>query len=110
MEVFLYRTLVVCLKKVSLYVDEEVWMKFREEVFKRYGSLRKLSSEVEALLRSSLIEDALASTFNSLGVSVSGTISSENVKQGRPLLRGPPSEEIIREMRGKRAAKALPRQ
>lgn len=97
------------MKKISLYVDEEVWMKFREEVFKRHGSLRSLSSEVEGLLRSSLIDDALKSTFGALGFDVRGTISSEDVKRGRPLLRGPPSEDMIREMRGRRAVKALPR-
>lgn len=83
-------------------------MKFKEDVFKRHGSLRKLSSEVETLIQSFLIEDVLTSTFNNLGIRTGGVISSGDIKRGRPLLRGPPSEEIIREMRGKRAAKAIP--
>jgi hypothetical protein len=96
------------MKKVSLYLDEEVWTKFKGEVFKRYGSLRKLSSEVEVLLRAFLIEDVLTSTFSRLGFRLRGTISSEEVKRGRPVLRGPSSEVIIRGMRGKRIVKALP--
>jgi len=96
------------LKKVSLYVDEKVWARFREAVFRRYGSLRQLSSEAEGLLRSFAVEDALVSAFRGMGVNVDGTISSRDIKLSRPTLRGPPSEEIVGEMRGRRVAKALP--
>ncbi len=105
-----YTCMVVNLKKVSLYVDEERWAKFKEEVFRKYGTLRKLSDEVEALLDSSLVEDALVKAFKNLGVDVKGTISSKEVEQDRPISRGPSSGEFIREMRRKRIAENLPGQ
>lgn len=97
------------MSKVSLYINEEVWAKFREEVFRKYGSLRKLSNEVEALLRSTLIEDAVKSGFRKMGIEAEGIISSREVKEKRPLLMGLASEEIIRKMRDKRIAEALSR-
>jgi len=96
--------------KVSLYINEEVWAKFREGIFRKYGSLRKLSSEVENLLRSTLIEDKVTFEFRKLGIKVEGTISTQEVKEKRPMLRGPPSERIVREMRQKRVVEALSRQ
>jgi len=98
------------LGKVSLYIDEEVWVKFREEVFRKYGNLRKLSKEVEALLRSALVEDTITSGFGKLGIEAKGVISSGEVKGKRPMLKGPPSEKIMKEMRRKRVVEALPRQ
>jgi len=98
------------LTKISLYVDEELWAKFRETVFRKHGSLRNLSSEVEALLRSSLVEDSMVSEFQKLGIMSEGTISSKEVKETRAVLKGPPSEEIVRKMRRSRVAEALPRQ
>ena len=99
----------ILLAKVSLYIDEEVWARFREEVFRKYGSLRKLSAEVESLLRSTLVGDKLEPEFEKLGIMVEGTISSQEVKERRPTLKGPPSERIVREMRHRRV-EALSRQ
>lgn len=96
--------------KVSLYVDEKLWVRFKEAVLRRHGTLRKLSSEVESLLRFSLVEQNIQSAFEKMGVEVESMISSDEVKQNRPKLRGPPSEELIRQMRGKYIAEALPRQ
>ncbi|MBS7623343.1 hypothetical protein KEJ39_06685 [Candidatus Bathyarchaeota archaeon] len=96
--------------KVSLYINKEVWAKFREEVFRKHGSLRKLSSEVEALLSSTLVEDKVTAQFEKLGFKTAGAISSRELRERRPALRGPPSERIIREMRRKRVAETLPRQ
>lgn len=98
------------LAKVSLYIDEEVWARYKEEVFRKYGSLRKLSSEVEALLSSTLVGDRLPSEFEKLGIKIDGTTSSEEIKEKRPKLRGPTSEKIVMKMRQKRIVKALPRQ
>lgn len=96
--------------KVSLYINEEVWAKFREEVFRKYGSLRKLSSEVEDLLRSTLVQDKVKSEFEKLGIKTEGSISSREVKEKRPILKGPSSEKIVREMRRKRVVEVLSRQ
>jgi len=100
--------MVVNLRKVSLYIDEETWRKFKEEVFRRHGTLKKLSGEVEALVGTVLVEGALATTFKDLGINVRGTISSKEVEQDRPLLKGPPSEQLVRGMRGKRVAESVP--
>jgi hypothetical protein len=90
------------LTKVSIYVNDKVWSDFKKEVFQKYGSLRKISSEVEMLLRSLIVQDAVVLGFRRIGVKADGVISSSEIKAGRPILRGPYSEEIIREMRRKK--------
>ncbi|MDI6903894.1 MAG: hypothetical protein QMD13_00140 [Candidatus Bathyarchaeia archaeon] len=98
--------------KVSIYINDKVWSEFKKEVFQKYGSLRKISSEVETLLRSLIVQEAVVSGFKrigGIGVEAKGTISSSDIKAKRPILKGPPSEEIIREMRQKRVAETLPR-
>jgi len=90
------------LTKVSIYVNDNVWSDFKKEVFQKYGSLRKISSEVEMLLRSLIVQDAVVLGFKRIGVKADGVISSSEIKAGRPILRGPSSEEIIREMRRKK--------
>ena len=96
--------------KVSIYVDDEVWSEFKKEVFHKYGSLRKISSEVEMLLRSTLMQNAVASGFKKIGIEAEAGVSSSDIKAKRPVLRGPPSEKIIRKMREKRSVETLPRQ
>lgn len=96
--------------KVSVYVDDSIWINFKKQVFQKYGNLRKLSSEVEKLLRGAVVEGAVTSEFEKIGIEAKGTISSQQIKATRPLLRGPPSEEILKEMRRKRVAESLPRQ
>ena len=95
--------------KVSVYINDKVWAEFKKEVFQKYGSLRKISSEVETLLRSLIVEDAVVSSFKRIGVEAKGTIASSDIKAKRPVLNGPPSEEIIRKMRRKRVAETVPR-
>jgi hypothetical protein len=91
-------------------VDDSVWTNFRKQVFQKHGSLRKLSSEVEMLFRAAVVEDAVISAFEKVDVKAKGTVSSKDIKKNRPKLRGPTSEKILREMRHKRIAEALPRQ
>jgi hypothetical protein len=98
------------LTKVSVYVDDSVWINFKEKVFQKHGNLRRLSSEVEKLLRDSAVETQVVSEFERLGVKVKGTVSSQEIKAKRPPSRGPPSEEVLAEMRRKRVAEAVPRQ
>jgi hypothetical protein len=98
------------LTKVSLYVDDSVWVNFKKQVFQKHGNLRKLSSEVEMLIRAAIVEDAVISAFGKIGITAKGTTSSQEIKATRPPLRGPSSEEILKEMRRKRVAEALPRQ
>lgn len=95
--------------KVSVYIDDKVWANFKRKVFQKHGGLRKISSEVEMLLRSQIIEDAIVSGFKKVGIEVKGTISSSDVKARRPKLKGPPSEEIVKEMRRRTVAETLHR-
>ena len=94
--------------KVSVYVDDSVWLNFKRHVFNKYGNLRKLSSEVESILREVSAEDTVVSAFEKVGVKANGTVSSNEVKALRPSLRGLPSEEILRQVRRKRVVEALP--
>ncbi|GBC75695.1 hypothetical protein HRbin06_01015 [archaeon HR06] len=105
--VHLYSSLVVYLKKVSLYVDEKLWSKFKEAVLRKHGTLRKLSSEVENLIRLSLINEEIQRAFEKMNVDVRVMISPEEIKRSRSKLRGPPSEDLIRDMRGKRIAEGI---
>ncbi|MEM2841874.1 MAG: hypothetical protein QW201_01015 [Thermoproteota archaeon] len=97
----------VYLKKVSLYLDEELWTRFKEIVLGRHGTLRRLSSEVESLLRTSLVGESVEQALKKMGIDVKAFISPEEVKQSRPKLRGQPSEVLIRDMRGRRIAEGL---
>jgi len=96
-------------RKVSLYIDEDLWVRFKEAVLRKHGTLRKLSSEVESLIRESLIGEEAVQSFTKIGVEVDALISPKEIKKNRPKLRGPPSEAIIREMRGRRIVEDIPR-
>ena len=74
---------------------------------RKHGTLRKLSSEVESLLRTSLIDEEIGRAFEGMGIDVRVLISPEGIKRSRPKLRGPPSEDLIQEMRGKRIVKDI---
>lgn len=95
--------------KVSLYLDKELWTRFKEAVLRKHGTLRKLSDEVENLLRFSLVGEEIELAFEKLDVKTRA-VSIDRIKRERPRLRGLPSEIIIREMRGRRIAEALPGQ
>jgi hypothetical protein len=95
------------LTKVSVYVNDAVWEIFKAQVFEKHGSMRKLSSEIETLLRAAIIQNQVVSAFETIGVKAKGTTSSQEIKALRPKLRGPPSEEIVQEMRHRRLAQTL---
>jgi hypothetical protein len=101
-------SLVVYLKKISLYLDEKLWIKFKESILRKYGTLRKLSNEVENILRASIIDEEIEKAFKISGLNVKPIFSPEEIKHNRPQLRGPSSEALIRKMRGRRIAEALP--
>ncbi len=108
MPVHVSSSLVVYLKKVSIYLNEEIWIKFKEAILRKYGTLRRLSDEVESLLRSSLVDEDIEKAFKDMNVEAEVSFSPEEVKRSRPKLQGPPSEALIREMRGKRIVESLP--
>jgi hypothetical protein len=88
--------------KVSLYIDDTAWKRFREQVFGKYGTLRKLSEEVDALISSDDIEDALLVGAKKLDVTVDRALLPHRIKRIRPKLRGAPAETIVRQMRDER--------
>jgi len=86
--------------KVSLYVRDEVWDKFRRAVLRRTGDPRALSSEVQTLIQDSLVEDTLITGFEKMKISSKPLISTQvvAVKPSAPTS----AEKTLREMRGKR--------
>jgi len=82
--------------KVTVYLDDDVWSKFRASVFEKHGSLRVLSKEVELSLKQALQEgDVLTYLARLRG-------KGGPKKHVRPHLRGSPAEVDVREMRRKR--------
>ena len=49
--------------KVSLYLEDELWKRFKKRLLQRAGDARVLSKEVQALLRESIVEDELKAGF-----------------------------------------------
>jgi len=82
--------------KVTVYVDDDVWSKFRASVFQRRGSLKGLSEEVEGSLRSSLVEEEAVAFLQTLKSGLGAK------KRTRPVLRGPSAGPQVRAMRRKR--------
>jgi len=84
------------LAKVTVYVDDDVWSKFRASVFEKHGSLKVLSKEVEQSLRQSLQEGEVLTFLARL----KGRASAK--KRTRPRLKGSPAEVDVRELRRRR--------
>lgn len=81
--------------KVTVYVDNDVWSRFRAGVFQKHGSLKVLSKQVEESLKSSIDEEVLSYLTN-LQASVSPKTRTLTAQ------RGPPAQVQIRRMRRKR--------
>jgi hypothetical protein len=69
--------------------------------------MRKISSEVEDILKAEIVQTLVVSEFKKMGIKAKGTASSQEIKALRPKLRGLPSEEIVKEMRHKRVDQTL---
>ncbi len=82
--------------KVTVYVDDDIWSKFRASVFHKHGSLKSLSREVEGSLRSTLVEEDLLPYLEKLKAGITPRTRT------RPGLKGPPAEAQVRMMRRKR--------
>jgi hypothetical protein len=83
--------------KVSLYLDDELWKKFKRNVLRKTGNLRSLSSEVQTLIKENSDEDSLRKGFEKIGIEVK-PISFYQVVQVRPNVRTS-SENMLRKMR-----------
>lgn len=93
--------------KVSIYVDDAVWESFKAQVFQKHGNRRNISCEIEKILRAEIVQNQVDAEFKKMGVMAKGTASSQEIKALRPKLRGPASEEIVKEMRHRRVAQTL---
>ncbi len=82
--------------KVTVYLDDDVWSKFRASVFEKHGSLKVLSKEVELSLKQALQEGDVLTYLTRLRG------KGGPKKHVRPHLRGSPAEVDVREMRRKR--------
>jgi len=87
------------IKKVAIYVNDETWRKFKEEVLRKFGTTRMLSKEVQNLIESYLTNDIMVKSLEKFG---STFISSEEVKKNRPKLKIS-AGDILREVRDSRA-------
>lgn len=96
--------------KVSLYIDDVAWKRFRERVFARHGTLRRLSDEVEGLISSEDIERIVASGAKKVGIPMRSGLTPSAIKKARPKVRGAVAETIVRQMRDQRHAGRLSRQ
>jgi hypothetical protein len=97
------------LTKVSLYIDDAAWRRFREQVFAEYGTLRRLSDEVESLIYSEDVERNIEASSKRLGISTDRALTAAEIKRLRPKLRGAAAENLVRQMRGQRHGRRLPR-
>jgi hypothetical protein len=97
------------LAKVSLYIDDDAWKRFREQVFARHGTLRKLSGEVEGLIYSEDIERILTVGAKKVGIPMKRGLAPSAIKRARPKLRGPVAEKLVRQMINERHVGRLSR-
>jgi hypothetical protein len=89
--------------KVSLYLEDEVWKKFKRNVLRKTGELRSLSSEVQELIRDNSEEDSLRKGFEKIMKTDLKPISSSQVIPIKPSVRTS-SAKTIRKMRYRRIA------
>ncbi len=89
-------------------MDDAAWRRFREQVFAKYGTLRKLSDEVEALISSEDVEETMVTGAKRLGVTLNRTLAPAQIKRIRPKLQGKPAEKVVRRMRDERHGRRLP--
>lgn len=94
--------------KVSLYVGDDTWIKFRKAVLRKTGDPRALSSEVQGLIEDAIVDERVAAAFQKMKISSKG-LSSTRVVPVKPSV-ATSAESILREMRGGRHDKAVSRQ
>lgn len=84
--------------KVGVYVDEKIWNEVKNLTFRKYGTLRELSREVNKMLKANLPLLALERGAELLGIEIR-RVSAEDLRI-KPKMRKS-SVEIIREMRAR---------
>jgi hypothetical protein len=93
--------------KVSLYFQDELWSKFKRNVLRRTGDSKALSSEVQSLLRDSLIEESIRAGFESMQIEIK-PMSSNQIVAIKPSI-STSSGVTLKNMRQSRLGKAVSR-
>lgn len=81
-------------------MGDELWDKFKRGVLRRTGDARALSSEVQSLIKDSLVEDSVVEGFEKMKIECR-PVSSTQIMAVKPSA-GTSSETTLREMRERR--------
>ncbi len=89
--------------KVTVMIDDKVWQDFRKQVFEREGTLRKLSTELSAILKAS----SLTGVSEALRTAVSDVVKPTSLLHPADIEKNRPNStksswELIREERDQR--------
>lgn len=90
-----------------MYFEDDLWGKFKKNVLRRTGDSRALSSEVQNLLRESLIENVVKIGFENIGIEVK-PVSSNQIVPVKPFV-STSSSATLKKMRASRLGKAVSR-
>ncbi|MDG6910096.1 MAG: hypothetical protein JRN08_06975 [Nitrososphaerota archaeon] len=93
--------------KVSLYLDDELWSRFKRSVLRQTGDPRSLSAKVQGLIQNSMTEESLARGFQKMNIAPT-PLDSGQVVPVRPSVDTSAGREV-RQMRESRHAERLPR-
>jgi hypothetical protein len=94
--------------KVSLYLGDDVWKKFKRNLLRRTGDSRSLSSEVQSIIQDSLVEDSVVAGFERMKIAAR-PLNSMQIVAVKPSV-ATSAGTTLREMRGERHDKAVSRQ
>jgi len=86
--------------KTTIMIDEKLWKRLRESMFRRHGTFRKLGETVEESVRIYDAEGTLSSFLSAMEVETRDFPSSAEVISNRP--KGKSAGKVVREMRADR--------
>ncbi|MHA1971848.1 MAG: hypothetical protein ACTSW1_02575 [Candidatus Hodarchaeales archaeon] len=85
-------------EKASFYPNKKSWEKFKSIVYRKQGSLRTLSKELNNIIEDYSLFYLEENLKNLIGNDIK-SFSTEEIKRNRPKVVGIKSEDLIREMR-----------
>ncbi len=88
--------------KVSVYIDGEIWQRFKKMIVQRTGDTRSLSKEVQSLIEETIVEKTLLDSFKKLDLKLEKLPSFDDINL--VVTTNPTSSgRMVREMRDERA-------
>ncbi len=90
------------LGKVSVYIDEELWERFKKMVVHKTGDTRSLSREVQMLVEESIVDKGLLNAFKKLGLNWEKLPSFSDIEAVTPV-KSSSAGKTVRKMRDERA-------